>query len=44
MFPLLVVVGDLAHGLPEADGNLAVVWNAVARALSVFVETETSFS
>ena len=43
-FPLLIVVGYLTHRLPEADGHLSVVWNAVASALAVFIETETSFS
>ena len=43
-FPLLISVGYLTHGVPEADGNLSVVRNAVASALSVFIETEASFS
>lgn len=44
MFPLLIVGGYLTHGLSEADGYLSVVWNAVACALVVFIETKTSFS
>lgn len=44
MFPLLVVVGYLTHSLSEAYGYLSVVWNAIACALAVFVETKTSLS
>lgn len=44
VFPLLIVGGYLTHGLSEADGYLSVVWNAVARALVVFIETKTSLS
>lgn len=44
MFPLLIIMGDLTHSLSEADGYLSVVRNAIASALAVFIETETSFS
>lgn len=44
MFPLLIVIGYLTHSLSEADGYLSVVWNAVASALAVFIETKTSSS
>lgn len=44
MFPLLIVMSYLTNSLSEADGYLSVVWNSVASALSVFIETKTSFS
>lgn len=44
MFPLLVVIGHLTHSLTKADGYLAVVWNAIASALAVFIEAKASFS
>ena len=40
MFPLLVVVGDLTHRLPQADGDLTVVGDAVAGALVVLIEAQ----
>lgn len=43
IFPLLVVISYLTHSLSEADGYLSVVWNAIASALAVFIETEASF-
>lgn len=42
VFSLLVVVGDLAGGLTEADGNFSVVGDAVRRALVVLIEAQTS--
>lgn len=44
VFPLLVVVSHLTHGLSEADGHLSVVWNAIACAFSIFIEAKASFS
>ena len=35
---LLVVGGHLAHCLPQADGDLVVVWDALACILVVLVE------
>lgn len=43
VFPLLVVAGDLAGGLAQADGHLAVVRDAAAGALAVLVEAQASF-
>lgn len=43
MFPLLVVAGDLAGGLAQADGHLAVIRDAAAGALAVLVEAQASF-
>lgn len=42
VFPLLVVEGDLADGLAEADGNFSVVRDAVAGALVVLVEPQAA--
>lgn len=44
MFPLLIVTGDFTHSLSETDGHLTVIWNAVASAFAVFIETKASFS
>lgn len=38
MLLLLVVDGDLADGILQADGDLVVVRDALSRALVVFVE------
>lgn len=43
MFPLLVVMCYLTHCLAKAYGYLSMVWNAIASALVIFVETKTSF-
>lgn len=42
VFSLLVVVGDFAGGLAEADGNFSMVGDAVRCALVVLVESQTS--
>ena len=42
MFPLLVVVGDNAGGLSQADGHLTVVGDPIAGALVVLVEAQAS--
>lgn len=44
MFPLLIVMSYFTHSISQADGHLSVVWDAIAGTLTVFVETETSFS
>ena len=44
MFPLLIAVCYLTHGLAEADGYLSMIWNSVAGTLAIFIETQTSFS
>lgn len=43
VFPLLVVAGDLAGGLAQADGHLAVIRDAAAGALAVLVEAQAAF-
>lgn len=44
VFPLLIVMSHLARSLGKADGHLAVVRDAIARTLPVFIEAQTSFS
>lgn len=42
MFSLLVVVGNFAGGLAEADGNFSVVGDAIRCTLIVLIEAQTS--